>query len=155
MSDIFQKIQLKKDALAKQALALESPDLLKKIEDYKYWSVHLPILKKEIEDLIGEPLQAVGDTPTSSKRSRKRGLALVDGDVELQITEILKASPEGLAGAKIAEKLQLSHWQDKQVGTVYLKVTKILNADQMRVDGERKFRKEGQLRNSRWLVAYF
>ncbi len=150
----LEKIQLKREALAKQAQALESPDLLKKIEDYKYWSAHLPILKKEIEDLIGEALDGAGADTASSKRGRKRGVtALLDADVQVQITELLKRSPYGLAGSKIAETIHASNWPDRPVSTIYQKVTKILNADQELSDGTRKYRKDGQLRNTKWFYV--
>jgi len=154
MSDIFQKIQLKKDALAKQALALESPDLLKKIQDYQYWSAHLPILKKEIEALIGEALDGTGGDTASSKRGRKRGVAaLLDADVQVRITDLLKGSPDGLAGSKIAETIHSTNWPDRPVSTIYQKVTKILNADQGLSDGTRKYRRQGELRNTKWFIV--
>ena len=154
MSDILHKIQLKKEALARQSQALESPDLQKKIEDYQYWSTHLPILKKEIEALIGDALDGTGADTASSKRGRKRGVAaLLDADVQVQITELIKGSPDGLAGSKIAEKIHATNWPDRPISTIYQKVTKILNADQELSDGTRKYRKEGQLRNTKWFFV--
>jgi len=88
-------------------------------------------------------LQVGGDATTSLKQGHKRGVALVDSNAELQITEILKASPERLAGSKIPVKLQLSHWQDKQFCAVYHKVTAILNADQGLSESCRKYGREG------------
>ena len=154
MSDILHKIQLKKEALARQAQALESPELQKKLQDYQYWSTHLPILKKEIEALIGEALDGAGADATSSKRGRKRGVtALLDADVEARITELLKGSPDGLAGSKIAETIHSTNWPDRPVSTIYQKVTKILNADQGLSDGTRKYRKQGELRNTKWFIV--
>jgi hypothetical protein len=154
MSDILKKIQLRRDELARQTQALESPDLQKKIQDYQYWSTYLPILKKEIEALLGEALDGAGADAASSKRGRKRGVAaLLDADVEVQITDLLKGSADGLAGSKIAETIHATNWPDRPVSTIYQKVTKILNADQGLSEGTRKYRKQGELRNTKWFIV--
>jgi hypothetical protein len=154
MSDILQKIQLKKEALAKQAQALESPDLQKKIQDYQYWSTHLPILKKEIETLIGESLDEGSADHSQSKRGRKKGVAsLAESDVEAKISELLKGSPDGLAGSKIADLIHAANWPERPRSTIYQKVNKILNADQELPDVDRKYRKQGELRNTKWFTV--
>jgi hypothetical protein len=154
MSDILQKIQLKREALARQAQALESPELQQKIQDYQYWSTHLPILKKEIEALIGEALDGAGADTASSKRGRKgRAASVVEADLQAKISDLLKGSPDGLAGSKIAEKIHATNWPDRPISTIYQKVTKILNADQELPDGTRKYRKDGQLRNTKWFFV--
>jgi hypothetical protein len=154
MSDILQKIQLRKEALAKQVQTLESAELQKKIQDYQYWSAHLPILKKEIESLIGESLDEASADPSQSKRGRKKGVAsLVESDVEAKISELLKGSPDGLAGSKIADLIHASNWPERPRSTIYQKVNKILKADQELPDVDRKYRREGQLKKTKWFIA--
>ena len=106
------------------------------------------------EALIGEALDGAGADTPSSKRGRKRGVAdLLATDVHVQITDLLKGSPDGLADSKIAEKIHAGNWPDRPISTIYQKVTKILNADQELPDGTRKYRKDGQLRNTKWFFV--
>ena len=74
MSDILQRIQQRKEELARQVQALENPDLQKKIEDYRFWSNQLPILRNEIEALIGESLEEEVAAKAASNRGRRKGV---------------------------------------------------------------------------------
>jgi hypothetical protein len=105
------------------------------------------------EVLIGEALDGAGADTASSKRGRKRSVAaLLDADVQARITDLLKGSPDGSAGSKIAEKIHAANWPDRPISTIYRKVTKILNDDQELSDGTRKYRNDGQLRNTKWFL---
>ena len=73
--------------------------------------------------------------------------------MQVQITDLLKGSPDGLAGSKIAEKIHASNWPARPISTIYQKVTRILNADQELSDGTHKYRKDGQLRNTKWFFV--
>jgi hypothetical protein len=154
MSDILKRIQQRKEELARQVLALENPELQKKIEDYRFWSNQLPILKKEIEALIGESLEEEVTAKTASNRGRKKGAPrLVDAEVEAKIAELLRASVGGLAASEIAAKIHSVDWPDRPLSSIYQRVSKILNADQQLAAGSRKYRKTGELRNTKWFAV--
>lgn len=154
MSDILQRIQQRKEDLARQVQALENPDLQKKIEDYRFWSNQLPILRKEIEALIGESLEEEVTAKAASNRGRRKGVPrLVDAEVEAKVDELLRASAGGLAASEIAAKIHSAEWPDRPLSSVYQKVSKILNTDQQVAVEIRKYRKTGELRNTKWFVA--
>lgn len=154
MSDILQQIQQRKEDLARQVQALENPDLQKKIEDYRFWSNQLPILRKEIEALIGESLEEGVTAKAASNRGRRKGVPrLDDADVEAKIAEALQASAGGLAASEIAAKIHSAEWSDRPLSSIYQKVAKILNADQQLAEGSRKYRRTGELRNTKWFAV--
>jgi hypothetical protein len=148
MSDILQKIQLKKEALAKQAQALESPDLQKKIQDYQYWSTHLPILKKEIESLIGESLDEAA-SPAKSARGRRKGSPSVSDEVMKQkiIETLAKAASDGLAAVGIRDEIS-KDFKEVAESTIYQKVSNILKTG----EGD-QFRKTGELKKTKWFLV--
>jgi hypothetical protein len=149
MDEIDEKIRLKKELYRQKSALLESPDLQKKISDYRYWSKQLPILKKEIEDIIDEPLDGLADIPSPSKRGRKKGNAPVsEGDVKEELITHLQGMTKGKSARQISRDL---HTKDRlrQVpeSTIYKKVADLLKA------GEgTEFGKTGQLKNTEWFL---
>jgi hypothetical protein len=156
MSDNFVDLDVlvlrKKEAHLKAAKDLDSDDLRQMLKDYKIQREQLLILKGKIESLIGEPLGATGTVaaePSGAPRGRKKGgKTIQDSEVEHRVFEYLSDEPEGVSGSAIATELNGKFWKELSHSTVYAKVIKVLKADQKRETP--RFRKEGELINSRW-----
>lgn len=154
MTDIQQIIDLRKEELARQVRELDNPELQKKIEDYKFWSRQLPILKAEIEALIGVPLEKEVNPKAPSDSGRKKGVPLPpDADIDAKIDEILKASAVGLSGVGISNQVREKYWPKCSEDSFYQRVSKILGADQTLPEGSRKYRRTGEKRNTNWFAA--
>jgi hypothetical protein len=149
MDEIDEKIRLKKELYRQKSDLLDSPDLQKKVSDYRYWSKQLPILKKQIEDILDEPLDGLADVPSSSKRGRKKGSASISkGVVKEELITHLQGMTKGKSAREISRDL---HTKDRlrQVpeSTIYKKVADLLKA------GEgTEFGKTGQLKNTEWFL---
>lgn len=139
----------------KQLELLNSDDLKKKIEDYKYWSAQLPILKKELEALIGKSLDEAPAAPKEkSPAGRPKGGTVLDvSDVAPKLLELLRKEEhsKGLAAKHIGAYLK-GNWEVR-VSTIDRKVKEVLDEDQKLPESERKFRKSGSNRSSKWFLA--
>jgi hypothetical protein len=96
MNDSFEQFRLQqKEYHLKQAQLLDSEELQKKIKDYFFWHDQLPILKKEIEEILGKSMDEAA-TPAASKRGRKKGSTSVSVEqiekVEQMVIKILADS---------------------------------------------------------------
>ncbi len=66
---------------------------------------------------------------------------------------LLRASAGGLAASEIAAKIHSADWPDRPLSSIYQKVSKILNTDQQVAVEIRKYRKTGELRNTKWFAV--
>jgi len=142
----------------KQLELLNSDDLKKKIEDYKYWSVQLPILKKELEALVGVPL--VNSSPTSTpstqkaqKGPKKGGRRLEDTEVESSVLNFFKTkSPtKGVSASKIAASIKGDFPSEVPLSTIKTKVTDLLKKELL--EPNPRFRNEGEKGASKWFLT--
>jgi hypothetical protein len=142
----------------KQLELLNSDDLKKKIEDYKYWSVQLPILKKELEALVGVPL--VNSSPTSTpstqkaqKGPKKGGRRLEDTEVESSVLNFFKArsSSKGVSAASVARELKKDSLSEFSLSTIQTKVSSFLKGDLL--NPSPRFRNAGEKGASKWFLT--
>jgi hypothetical protein len=159
MNDSFEQFRLQqKEYHLKQAQLLDSEELQKKIKDYFFWRDQLPILKKEIEEILGKSMDEAA-TPAASKRGRKKGSTSVSVDqieqieqIEQMVIKILADSATlELPAAGIKDKIRANfteNFTDVTDSTLYLKVSNVLK----RGEGQ-KFKKTGELRNTKWSLV--
>lgn len=155
MSDILLKIQQRKEELAKQAAALEGPELEKKIADYQYWKVQLPILEKELQTLVGVPLVELSPASTPStqkspKGPKKGGRRLERTEVESSVLNFFKTkSPTtGASASQIAASLKNDLPSEVPLSTIKAKVTDLLKKELLLPNP--RFRNEGERGASKW-----
>ncbi len=124
---------------------LDSEELQKKIKDYFFWRDQLPILKKEIEDILGKSIDDAA-APAESKRGRKKGgTSVSDDQIEQEVIDVLaKSATLGQAAAGIAGEIS-GKFTDVAKSTIYQKVSRVLK----RGEGH-QFRKTGELINTKW-----
>jgi len=158
MSDILQKIQQRKEELAKQVAALEDPELKKKIADYQYWKVQLPILEKELQALVGVPLVESSPTSTPSTQKpprgpKKGGRRLEDTEVESGVLNFFKTrSPStGASAAEVARELKKSSLSEASFATFQAKVASFLKGELLILNP--RFRNEGERGASKWFLT--
>jgi hypothetical protein len=156
MNDSLEQFRLQqKEYHLKQAQLLDSEELQKKIKDYFFWHDQLPILKKEIEEILGKSMDEAA-TPAASKRGRKKGSTSVSVEqiekVEQMVIKILADSATlELPAAGIKDKIRANfteNFTDVTDSTLYLKVSNVLK----RGEGQ-KFKKTGELRNTKWSLV--
>jgi hypothetical protein len=156
MNDSFEQFRLQqKEYHLKQAQLLDSEELQKKIKDYFFWRDQLPILKKEIEEILGKSMDEAA-TPAASKRGRKKGSTSVSVDqieqIEQTVIKILSDSATlELPAAGIKDKIRANfteNFTDVADSTLYLKVSNVLK----RGEGQ-KFKKTGELRKTKWSLV--
>jgi hypothetical protein len=84
----------------------DSEELQKKIHDYLFWRDQLPLLKREIEEILGKSMDEAA-TPAKSGRGRRKGSPSVsDEEVEQKVIDILAGSATlGVAAAGIKDKI--------------------------------------------------
>jgi hypothetical protein len=149
MNDSFEQFRLQqKEYHLKQAQLLDSEELQKKIHDYLFWRDQLPLLKREIEEILGKSMDEAA-TPAKSVRGRRKGSPSVsDEEVEQKVIDILAGSATlGVAAAGIKDKI-CAEFTEVAESTIYQKVSRILKA------GEgAKFRKTGELKQTKWFVV--
>lgn len=155
MSDILLKIQQRKEELAKQVAALEDPELKKKIADYQYWKVQLPILEKELQTLLGVPLveSSPASTPStqkSPKGPKKGGKRLEDTEVESSVLNFFqtKSRTTGVSASKIASSVKGDFPSEVPLSTIKAKVTDLLKRELLMPNP--RFRNEGEKGASKW-----
>jgi hypothetical protein len=158
MSDILQKIEQRKEELAKQVAALEDPELKKKIADYQYWKVQLPILEKELEALVGVALVDSSRTSTPStqkspKGPKKGGRRLEDTEVESSVLNFFKTkSPtKGVSASNIAASIKGDFPSAVPLSTIKTKVTDLLKKELL--EPNPRFRNEGEKGASKWFLT--
>lgn len=158
MSDILLKIQQRKEELAKQVAALEDPELKKKIADYQYWKIQLPILEKELQALVGVPLveSSPASTPStqkSPKGPKKGGRRLEDAEVESSVLNFFKTkSPTtGASASQIAASLKDDLQSEVPLSTIKAKVTDLLKKELLLPNP--RFRNEGERGASKWFIT--
>ena len=148
MNDSFEQFRLQqKEYHLKQAQLLDSEELQKKIKDYFFWRDRLPVLKKEIEEILGKSMDEPA-TPVA-KRGRKKGSASMSHDqidkIEQEVNDLLaKSATLGRAAAGITEEIS-KKFTDVAKSTIYQKVSRVLK----RGEGH-QFRKTGELINTKW-----
>jgi hypothetical protein len=159
MSDtkvILDLIEEQRELHRKQLELLDSTDLKKKIEDYRHWSVQLPILKNELEALIGKPLEEPPAAPKekSPKGRKKGGTSLDVADVAPKVLDLLREEKhsKGLAARHIGLQLK-DKWKGVEESTVERKVKEVLDKDQKLPESERKFKRSGSNRSSKWVAV--
>ena len=151
MNDSFEQFRLQqKDYHLKQAQLLDSEELQKKIKDYFFWRDQLPVLKKEIEEILGKSMDEPA-MPAVSKRGRKKGSASMSHDqidkIEQEVIDLLaKSATLGRAAAGITEEIS-KKFTDIAESTIYQRVSKVLK----RGEGD-QFRKTGELKNTKWFA---
>lgn len=154
MGDFVQKFLSTQEKLAERAKRMASPEIQQKLKDYDYWSEQLPILRRELEEIMGERL---GESPPvqeaeKSSRGRKKGSQSVpESEIEEKMREALKQSP-GIPASEIARNIQMANWPSAPETTIYAKVNQILKKDEGRSIESKKYRKEGEKRNTRWFL---
>ena len=91
----------------KQRLAfLESGELQKMIDEYEHWSKRLPVLRAEIEEILGTSFEesVSSKEKKGSKGNRSKKTA---GEVLKDMVALLEKHPEGLKKAAIAKELNV------------------------------------------------
>ena len=146
MNDSFEQFRLQqKDYHLKQAQLLDSEELQKKIKDYFFWRDQLPVLKKEIEDILGKSMDDAAEPATSKRGRKKGGTPVTDAQIEQEVINILaKSATLGQAAAGIAGEIS-GKFTDVAKSTIYQKVSRVLK----RGEGH-QFRKTGELINTKW-----
>lgn len=100
------RIKNETERYKKKLELLESGELQKKIDEYEQLSKRLPILKAEIEAVLG----AFFEEPEASKEkgSRKSNRPKKSAEEVLQgMIDLLEKHPDGLKKTKIAEELKV------------------------------------------------
>jgi hypothetical protein len=148
MNDSFEQFRLQqKDYHLKQAQLLDSEELQKKIKDYFFWRDRLPVLKKEIEDILGKSMDDAAEPATSKRGPKQGGASISIKEVEDKLTAHLKGTTEGKSANEIANELHEDQLKHVPRSTIYQKVSTVLK----RGEGD-KFRKTGQLKNTEWFL---
>ena len=140
MTDIdYEKLlRSRLESLEKQTQALKSEELKKKIEEYEHWKVRLPLLKKEIEDAIGTPLD------TTQEKIPLQGKDLYKKKRE-------KAPNTAAITLNMCRELEGNHYKSSSLITIYTKVSNELKENQGD-KGYKIFRHEGEGKESRWFL---
>jgi hypothetical protein len=107
---ISHRIQEKIEQNKKEVELLESEKLRSMVADYEHWSKHLPILKAQIESVLGPLLeeQAVHpETVVPEKKSKPNRPKKSAADVLKEMVALLTNHPEGMKSKEIAKILNV------------------------------------------------
>jgi hypothetical protein len=100
----------KKEFHKKQQELIESDEFEKMLVDYEHWSKHLPILKAQIESVLGPLLEEQSvhsETVIPEKKGNTNRPTKPAADVLKEMVDLLKNHPEGMRSKEIAELLNV------------------------------------------------
>ena len=110
LENISDRIQEEIERHKKRLEQLESGEVQRMIAEHEHWSKRLPILREEIEAILGSPLETSSvsrEIATLNKKGKPNRPKKPTGEVLKEMVALLTDHPKGMKSKEIAELLNV------------------------------------------------